>query len=345
MIHSPGVEIPFARSFLGRIFPALRMREDWDLRARENARYYIDCGHGESEESFWRSGREDLENFILRDLQVEPGAVALEIGCGIGRLLRPLSKRVARVWGFDISGEMIERGKRALADRPNVGLQRTDGDLAPCADASVDYVFSFIVFQHIPVKRAVLRYVEEAARVLKASGLFRFQADGRSDQRLSADTWEGVRYGHREIVRALDSAGFETLEVTGEGTQYMWVTARRREEASRPSTRLVRFQARPWAVGALDELLRRLGREPSRDRERVLSGEVSLRSLAEGFVRQNATAPAADYVQSAYRTFLGREPDPDGLAFYVREIEQGIARTNVVDCLLASPEFADRHRR
>jgi SAM-dependent methyltransferase len=340
------VEIPFARSFLGRFFPTLRMREDWDLRARKNARYYIDCGHGESEETFWRSGQEDLENFILRDLEIEPEAVALEIGCGIGRLVRPLSERVARVWGFDISGEMIERGKGALADRSNVRLQRTDGDLAPCPDASVDYVFSFIVFQHIPVKRPITRYLEESARVLKGAGIFRFQADGRpKGRRLSADTWNGVRFGRQEIAAELRSAGFETLEVTGEGTQYMWVTARRREEAGRPSTGVVRFRMRAWDLAALDALLLRLGCDPAQQRDRVLSGQVSLRALAEEFAGRSGSLPVGEYVRSAYLVFLGREPDSEGLASYVREIEQGIARTNIIDCLLASAEFAERHRR
>lgn len=45
------------------------------------------------------------------------------------RLLRPVSERVARATGVDISGEMIDRAVRALADRPNVRLPRTEGDL------------------------------------------------------------------------------------------------------------------------------------------------------------------------------------------------------------------------
>ncbi len=103
----------YARSILGRLLPSRRMQQDWDLRARKDARHYIDCGHGGSEETFWRSGVEDLENYILRDLEIDAGASTLEIGCGIGRLLRPLSEGVASAVGVDISGEMILRGQKA----------------------------------------------------------------------------------------------------------------------------------------------------------------------------------------------------------------------------------------
>ncbi|HEY1434936.1 MAG TPA: class I SAM-dependent methyltransferase, partial [Thermoanaerobaculia bacterium] len=114
------MKVPYTRSVLRFFSPERRMREDWDLRARRDARYFIDCGHGGSEESFWRSGKEDLEGFVLRGVTLDPSATALEIGCGMGRLLGPLSQRAARVTGVDISGEMIRRGREALRDRANI---------------------------------------------------------------------------------------------------------------------------------------------------------------------------------------------------------------------------------
>lgn len=50
------------------------------------------------------------------------------------------------------------------------------------------------------------------------------------------------------------------------------------------------------------------------------------------------------YVAGAYETILGRAVDPEGLQFYTSEIQNGIERTNVIDCLIASPEFDDRYR-
>ena len=44
------------------------MREDWDRRARENARHYVATGQAEwSEEEFYRSGEVNFQDFILKD--------------------------------------------------------------------------------------------------------------------------------------------------------------------------------------------------------------------------------------------------------------------------------------
>jgi SAM-dependent methyltransferase len=339
------MKIPYARSFFGSRRPSRLMRKDWDLRARENALFYIDCGHGESETEFWASGRKDLDLLILRGISLAPDAVAVEIGCGIGRILRPLAGRAARAYGVDISREMVRRARRALRDVPNVRVFRTKGALDKIPTASCDFVYSFIVFQHIPVKSAVSLYIGEAVRVLKGRGIFRFQADGRaSGEAAGTDTWNGVRYAAGELRGELEAAGFEVLDATGEDTQYMWFTACRRSEAGRPESAAAQFSGAVWDVPALERLGGRLGHDPAETAVRILRGESGVRLLAEGFIAAHRDAAPADYVRRAYRAILDRDPDPDGLAFYTREIESGIARENVVDCLIASPEFDAKHR-
>lgn len=334
------MRVPFARSFRGLFSPTRRMREDWDERARQNARYFVDCGHGGSDEEFWSSGPRDVEDFVLEGIALEPGAEVLEIGCGLGRLLRPMSERAARATGVDISGEMIARARASLADRPNVRLLTTDGELPQTPEASLDFVYSFVVFQHVPTRAAVSRYLAEAARVLKAGGVLRFQADGRPPDRFEpVDTWHGVRYTAAALSDELSGLGFDVVDVAGEGAQYMRVTARRRADGRRPATAMVRVRERAWDPAALDALLSRLGRDPARERPRVESGAVTLRALAEDFLAERRADPARDFVSAAYRVFLGREPDPEGLAFYVREVDGGTPRSHVLDCFLGSAEL------
>jgi hypothetical protein len=86
------MKVPYGRSLLRHFSPERRMREDWDLRAQSNARYYVDCGHAATDETFWSSGEEDLRAHVLRDLEVGPAASVLEIGCGIRS---PSASRVA----------------------------------------------------------------------------------------------------------------------------------------------------------------------------------------------------------------------------------------------------------
>ena len=337
------MRIPYARSLAGLFSPGRRMREDWDLRARRNARLFIDCGHGATEEGFWRSGEEDLRDYVLRDLELDSSAQVLEIGCGIGRLLRPLSERVSTATGADISGEMVRRGREALADRGNVRFERTDGDLAFASPASLDLVYSHSVFQHVPDREAVLRYFDEAARVLKSGGIFRFQVDGRPGTGIRRPgTWFGIRWTGTDVRRELEKRGFDVVDLSGEGTQFLWVTARRRAEAARAASSTVRARPRAWNLEALDALLGRLGAGSERDR--VVAGVLRLRELAGPLVASRRRDPPRAYVAAVYRALLGREPDPEGLAFYAGEIESGSSRTHVVDCLLASAEFDAKHR-
>lgn len=207
------------------------MRSDWERRARENAPFYICTTAAESAEAFAASGQRDLDEQVLDGLTVSTDWAVLEIGCGIGRLLKPLSRRVRRAVGVDLSEEMIRRGREYCADRPNVEHRRTDGGLEGLPDGEFDFVFSHIVFQHLPRKAYVDRYLRDAARVLRPGGLLRIQVDGRSRQffrRVVADSWSGVVFSARELRRRLERSGFRVMDVRGEGTQYLRATASKR---------------------------------------------------------------------------------------------------------------------
>ncbi len=207
------------------------MRSDWERRARENAPFYICTTAAESAKAFAASGEKDLAADVLDGLEVSPDWAALEIGCGIGRLLKPLSKRIRRVVGVDLSEEMIRRGREYCADRPNVELLRTEGALEGLDDAAFDFVFSHIVFQHLPRKAYVDRYLREAHRVLRPGGLLRVQVDGRARQffrRVVADSWSGVVFSARELARRLERSGFRVTEIRGAGTQYLRATGEKK---------------------------------------------------------------------------------------------------------------------
>ena len=206
------------------------MRKDWEIRARENAPFYICTTAAESPEAFAASGEKDLSEQVIDGLPVSRSWRVLEIGCGIGRLAKPLSARVERVVGVDLSEEMIRRGREYCADRPNVELHRTDGSLGFLEDGSFDFVFSHIVFQHVPRKAYVERYLRDANRLLKPGGILRVQVDGRSRQffrRWVADSWSGVVFSERDLKRRLERVGLRVTEVRGAGTQYLRATARK----------------------------------------------------------------------------------------------------------------------
>ena len=228
-------DVPFTRPLFARLLRRREaMRADWDRRARENAPFYVCTTAAGSPEAFALSGERDLEEHVIDGLDVRKDWRVLEIGCGMGRLLRPLAPRVARVVGVDLSPEMLRRAREHCGPLPNVELHATEGDLGFLPDGAFDFVFSHIVFQHLPRKMYAERYFREAFRLLAPGGVFRVQVDGRSRQffrRWVADSWSGVVFSARELSRRLERTGFTVTEIRGEGTQYLRATATKPADA------------------------------------------------------------------------------------------------------------------
>jgi cyclopropane fatty-acyl-phospholipid synthase-like methyltransferase len=161
---------------------------------------------------------------------ISPGDEVVDIGCGTGLTTREAARAAApgRVVGVDVSEEMLRRARDYCAGLSNVELYRTDGRLDFLAAGSFDFVFSHIVFQHLPRKAYVETYFREALRVLAPGGTFRVQVDGRARQvfrRWIADSWSGVVFSARELARRLERNGFRVKEIRGSGTQYLRATA------------------------------------------------------------------------------------------------------------------------
>src|SRR5581483_4293096 len=146
-----------------------RMRADWNERGREDAYYYVAFGRrDQDDEEFFATGREMAEALALELKRVRGRDAALEIGCGPGRLMRPMSRHFGEIHGVDVSDEMIKLAAERLRHTPNAHPHHTSGsDLRQFADATFDFVYSYAVFQHIPSREVVFNYLREAVRVLK----------------------------------------------------------------------------------------------------------------------------------------------------------------------------------
>lgn len=112
----------------------------------------------QAEKRFWQSGDAHVRGvFEVVRTHLEPEfepEVALDYGCGVGRLLLPLAARCGSVTGVDVSAAMLEIAGNQLTTRSvtNVSLVRGGDGTFPGPD-TFNFVHSFIVFQHIPVKR------------------------------------------------------------------------------------------------------------------------------------------------------------------------------------------------
>jgi cyclopropane fatty-acyl-phospholipid synthase-like methyltransferase len=224
---------PGARPSLDEAAQLEKMREDWDARARENARYYVATGQKNwSDEDFFASGRQTLAEDILTDLGNvcqgrDPKSMrVLEIGCGAGRVTRALAGYFGEVHAVDVSGEMVARAREAVKDFPGAHIYQNNGkDLSVVpADRPFDFAFSTIVFQHISSREIIENYVREVARLLRPGALFKFQVQG--DPRVQSqpgETWLGVSFTEEQARAMAFRCGFEPRYSHGAGEQYYWL--------------------------------------------------------------------------------------------------------------------------
>lgn len=210
-----------------------KMARDWDQRARENARYYVNTERTDwTDEEFFESGRRTVREEILTDMinicqGKDPRQMkVLEIGCGAGRVTLALSELFGEVWAVDVSAEMIRQASLALAGCSNVRLIKNNGrDLSDIQDdATFDFAFSTIVFQHIPSREIIENYVREVHRLLRPGALFKFQVQGDcSIETRPDDTWLGVPFSDEQAVAMAERCGFEPRYRHGAGQQYFWL--------------------------------------------------------------------------------------------------------------------------
>jgi SAM-dependent methyltransferase len=241
------------------------MRDDWDARAREDPHSYINWPEIPPEDwAFFASGRVDYNRYVrpfLTRVKFDPrGKTALEIGCGMGRLVRCLVEDFAQVIGADVSPEMIARARSFNLPRATFHAVSGAG-LDGIAPGSVDLVVSFAVFQHVPDQQAITSYIRETARVLRPGGLFHLHMKGLATMRLGEflleagfsldpellrlgltkvpflrvrrlDTWQGISIPPPQARQICASAGLRVLEVSSPWTVMMWVSGRKESDAS-----------------------------------------------------------------------------------------------------------------
>lgn len=218
--------------------PWERMKEDWNQRAVENARWYINTARlDQTEEEFHQTGLREVDIWILPELELltqgrDPKSLQfLEIGCGIGRMTRPLAGIFGHVIGTDVSGEMIRQARERLADFPNVSLWETSGgDVGPVPDESIDIAFSIFVFQHVPSRAAIRATLLDAWRALRPGGLLRFQTNGvTADSFVQSEknTWIGVSFSEAEVRALARELGAQLVSLYGAETMYCFSTLRK----------------------------------------------------------------------------------------------------------------------
>lgn len=250
------------------------MRRDWDERARKDAFFYIASWRKDWDlPAFLKSGEEDYDRLVAPLLRrtgfVSEGKTIIELGCGAGRMTRLFSAHFKRVVAFDVSEEMLKRAKALLPDVGNISWLQCNGEnLSEAGNKSADFVFSYLVLQHLPHEEQVCTYIREMLRVLRSDGLCLFQFNGckrptmnwkghwtwklidglraiwmrglsRSpaklvglDPQMAGNSWHGTSITSAKVAEAVHAGGGTVLEMRGENTGMAWCIARQSDHGS-----------------------------------------------------------------------------------------------------------------
>jgi SAM-dependent methyltransferase len=160
----------------------------------------------------------DVYPLYPTDRHVAPGARILELGCGMGRVVKHYTGAGRRVVGMDYEPRAIARLKR---ERPELPLYVGDATSLPHPSGAFDVVLAFGTLSNLPDPSKAL---DEAHRALKPGGILVASVTLDSLPRRVLSHVQELANGHGEFAmvaytagewrRLLAEHGFDPIEMT-----------------------------------------------------------------------------------------------------------------------------------
>lgn len=170
-----------------------------------------------------------IELGILKHYGLPADGHLVDVGCGSGRLARPLAAYLNGTYlGIDLVPDLVAHARR-IAARPDWRFEVIDHIAIPEADGRADMVCFFSVLTHLLHEQSFW-YLEEARRVLKPGGKVVFSFLEFAEPGHMPIFWSTLAAAKAQVVapmnvfiernaihRWADALGMELLEIRGGG--------------------------------------------------------------------------------------------------------------------------------
>jgi len=173
---------------------AERQRRFWNTDDEKKATFARVDTESEGDEARYQALAESTGELLLKDIRLPDNPVLMEVGCGVGRMIHQMQKRVpfSKLYGLDISETMIAYTRKNTGGDSRLSLHVNSGyDLSAVPDGSVDFAYSVDVFIHIFDAGIIENYIREVCRALKPGGYFRFDVRFLDPDRMFGNTLGG----------------------------------------------------------------------------------------------------------------------------------------------------------
>jgi len=147
--------------------------QEWSVRDPYYAVLaYEDFHGGRNREEFFRLGEEYFDR-VIREFEIlgiplDPRQAALDYGCGVGRVLRPMSNYFDKVIGLDIAPKMVEIASRNVPKGIVKLIDQSNISDVHC-DSPFGFVHSTLVLQHVQARMG-MKIIQELLRAIAPGG-------------------------------------------------------------------------------------------------------------------------------------------------------------------------------
>jgi cyclopropane fatty-acyl-phospholipid synthase-like methyltransferase len=146
---------------------------------------------------------------FYKELALEHGSKALELGVGTGRVAIELARAGVAVWGVDNSSHMLEVARMKLRKEPITVRNRVTLQFGDMRDFRLEEKFPIAyipasTFEHCVTEEDQKRCLKSVRNLLEKRGLLAFDISQRSPEKPESSWWIDRReLGKDEVVRTI----------------------------------------------------------------------------------------------------------------------------------------------